>query len=274
MPSATTDRRAFGRLLSHWRQVRGKSQLALALEAGVSARHVSFVESGRANPSREMIATLAGALGIPLRERNSLFVAAGYAPLYRESGWAAAELTPVRRAIELILAQQEPYPAVVMNRHWDVLMTNDAAATFFARLLGERDDDRPANVVRLVFDERGLRPYVANWEESARALVQRVHREAVGGVPDEGTRALLREVLAQPGVPEQWRVPDLAAPLVPLVPIEFKKDDLQLRYFSTVTTLGTPQDVTLQELRVECFFPIDTATAEQAVALAHQARRR
>jgi transcriptional regulator with XRE-family HTH domain len=271
MHPLTTDRRAFGRLLSQWRQLRGKSQLALALEAGVSARHVSFVESGRANPSREMISTLAGALGIPLRERNSLFVAAGYAPLYRESAWATAELAPVRRAIELILAHQEPYPAVVLNRHWDVITTNTAAATLFETLLGPADpaSDRPPNVVRLVFDEHGLRPHVMNWEQTASALIQRVHREAVGGVPDERTRAILHEVLSRPGVPEQWQVADLTTPLMPLVPVEFAKGALRLRYFSTVTTLGTPQDVTVQELRVECFFPVDDETSAQALAMAH-----
>jgi len=263
---------AFGRLLQQWRRVRGKSQLDLAVEAEVSPRHVSFVETGRSTPSREMVLTLASALHVPLREQNALLLAAGYAPVFREASLDGPELVPARRALDLILRHQEPYPAVVMNRHWDIVRSNDAAGAFFSFLLGggaaagAPASARP-NVVRLMFDPGGLRPWVTNWESVAESLIQRVHREAVGGVTDEATRQLLDAVLAYPAVPRRWRALDPSAPPSPFIPVSFARDGRTFHYFSTVTTLGTPQDVTLQELRVECFFPVDEATEREAALL-------
>jgi transcription regulator MmyB-like protein len=146
-----------------------------------------------------------------------------------------------------------------MDRHWNILRTNAAADTLFAWLLDGADAGEPPNVVRLMFGP--LRPHVANWNETGEALVQRVHREAVGGIPDPKTLALLEAALAYPGVPAEWRAPDFGRALLPVVPIEFEKDGLTLSYFSTVTTLGTPQDAVLQEIRVESFCPADDATA-------------
>jgi transcriptional regulator with XRE-family HTH domain len=256
-----------GRLLQNWRRVRRKSQLDLALEADVSQRHVSFVESGRTNPSREMILVLASALDVPLRERNTLLVAAGYAPLYHETVWGAPEMTQARKALEFILKQQEPYPAVVMDRHWNLLMTNRAAPRFFGLFVAPPEDG-PANILRQMFDPQRLRPFIANWESVAEALIQRVHREAVGGVPDDGTVKLIEELLSYPGVPLRWRTPDLNSVTMPFLPVKFKKDDLEMNFFSTVTTLGTPQDITLQEIRIECFFPADEMTERRARKIA------
>jgi transcriptional regulator with XRE-family HTH domain len=177
-----------GALLQHWRRQRRMSQLVLSHEAGVTQRHVSFVESGRANPSREMVLTLARALDVPLRERNQMLLAAGYAPHYRETGLDAGSMAQVRAALDRMLAHHEPYPAVVMDRHWDVLEANRAAEAMFAFLLDEPAPE-PPNVVRLMFT--ALRPYVANWDRTGEALVQRVHREAVGGIPDPRTTRLL-----------------------------------------------------------------------------------
>jgi len=250
-----------GELLRHWRGVRRLSQMGLALEAATTARYVSFIESGRSQPSREMVLRLARVLDLPLRERNRLLLAAGYAPVYRELGLSADEAAAVRAALERLLAAHEPFPAVVMDRHWDVVSTNDAAAALFGWLLGERDDVGPANVIRLMFDPAGLRPHVRNWEAAAEALVQRVHREAVGGIPDPRTLALLDEALAYPGVPDEWLAPDFGRLGLPVVPVEFEKDGLALAYFSTVTTFGTAQDAVLQELRVESFCPADERTA-------------
>jgi transcriptional regulator with XRE-family HTH domain len=249
-----------GRLLRHWRRVRRMSQLDLAVEARVTPRHVSFVESGRSRPSREMVLVLAAALDVPLRERNQMLLAAGYAPLYRETGVDEPAMSQVRAALERVLRHHEPFPAVVMDQHWDVVMTNAAAAAMFAWLLGGERSKQPANVLRLMFDPDGLRPFVANWEQVGEALVQRVHREAIGGVPDARTAALLKELLALPGVPERWRAPDFSAAPVPVIPVAFRKDGLDVSYFSMVTTVGTPQDVTAQELRIESFFPADEAT--------------
>jgi transcriptional regulator with XRE-family HTH domain len=250
-----------GGLLRHWRRARRLSQLALAVEASTTQRHLSFIESGRSQPSREILLRLARILDVPIRERNQLLLAAGYAPLYREAGLAGEQAAQVRAALERMLAAHEPYPAVVMDRHWNVLTTNSAAGAFFGWLLGDREIEQPPNVVRLVFDPDGLRPHVANWDSAAEALLQRVHREAVGGVPDQETLALLERVLAYPGVPPEWRSPDFRTPPVPVVPFEFKKNDLALSYFSAVTTLGTPQDALLQEIRLESMFPADEATA-------------
>ncbi len=235
------------------------SQLALAAEAGVTPRHVSFIESGRARPSPEMILRLAGTLAVPLRERNQMLLAAGYAPRYTETGLDAEPLARVTGAVDMMLDHHQPYPAVLMDRHWNVLRANPAAQAMFAWLLDGADPGDPPNVVRLMFTL--LRPYVANWPATGQALIQRVHREAVGGVPDAGTTRLLAEVLAEPGIPAQWRQPDFGAAPLPLVPVELARDGLRLSYFSLVTTVGTPQDVTLQELRVEAFFPTDGATA-------------
>ena len=190
-------------------ELRRLSQLALALEAATTARHVSFIESGRSWPSPEMVLRLARVLDVPIRERNQLLLAAGYAPMYRESGLAGEESAKVLAALERMLTLHEPYPAVVMDRHWNVTRTNNAAGDFFGWLLeGRGDPGEPPNVIRLMFDPAGLRPFVVNWEAAAEALIQRIHREAIGGVPDPTTAALLKEALAYPDVPAQWRSPD------------------------------------------------------------------
>ncbi|HET8646129.1 MAG TPA: helix-turn-helix transcriptional regulator, partial [Vicinamibacteria bacterium] len=230
-----------GRLIQQWRRARNKSQLALALQAGISARHLGFIEIGRANPSREMVHLLAGVLDVPLRERNALLLAAGFAPVYGETALDAPEMEHARQAVALILQHQEPYPAVVMDRHWNLVASNQAAGRFFARLVAPAPGQ--PNIIRLMFDPSGVRPFVANWEAVAEALVQRIHREAVGGVPDEQTRALLAEVLSYPGVPARWRSLDVLAAPRPFLAIEFRKGTLALDFFSTVTTLGTPLDV-------------------------------
>lgn len=268
LAAQTSTPTSIGNLLQYWRKARSLSQLALAHEAGVSPRHVCFVETGRARPSREMVLLLANVLNVPLRERNALLLAAGFAPIYAETQLEAPELAPVRAALAAILRQQEPYPAVVMNRHWDIVGGNDAARRFFALLLGEARASQPANVLRLIFDPAALRPSVVNWEAVAESLIQRVAREAVGGVQDGPTAQLLAEVLRYPDIPARLREPKLEVPLLPVIPVRFRKGKDTYSYFSTVTTLGTPQDVTLQELRIECFFPADDDTSALARRLA------
>lgn len=261
---------AIGALLQYWRKTRNMSQLALANEAAVSSRHVCFLETGRAKPSREMVLHLADTLSVPLRERNALLLAAGYAPMFPESSLDAPQLASVRAAIDAILTQQEPYPAVVMNRGWDIVATNQAAARLFGLLLGRRTPPDAGNVLRLMFHPDGLRPCVTNWEAVARALVQRLHRETIGGVLDEGARKLLAEILDYPGVPASWRTLDLGPALLPVLPVSFQHGPLRFDFFSAVTVLGTPQDITLQELRIESFFPVDAATAAAARRLADE----
>lgn len=254
-----------GTLLRRWREARQLSQLALSVEAGVSPRHLCFIETGRAQPSRDMIHRLADVMNVPLRERNALLLSVGFAPAFPEAGLdlAGADLAPVRMALDAMLGQHEPFPAVVMGRHWDVLRANHGASRLFTFLLGARANE-PANVLRLMFSADGLRPYVTNWPSVAEALIRRVYREVVGGVVDERTRALLEEVLSYPGVPKEWRRPSVELPLLPVVPVTFEKNGMRFNYFSSVTTVGTPQDVLLQEIRVEAFFPFDDETRANA----------
>ena len=235
-----------GPLLQQWRRSRRLSQLALAAEAAVSIRHLCFIETGRASPSRAMVLKLAEVLDVPLRERNTLLLAAGFAPVYRESALDAPALEAVRGALEAILAQQEPYPAVVMNRDWDIQHTNEAARRFFDFLLDGRTNavPGPANVLRLMLHPHGARPFVENWPDVADALLRRVRREAIGGVTDERAQRILAEVLTYPDLPASMSAVEPGPPQIPVVPVRFAKDGLRFHFFSTVTTLGTPQDIT------------------------------
>jgi transcriptional regulator with XRE-family HTH domain len=260
---------AFGRLLREWRARRRVSQLDLAMEAGVSSRHVSFVETGRSQPSREMVLMLARVLDVPLRDRNELLMAAGYAPLYRATDLDAPALEQARRALDFMLRQQEPYPAIVVDRGWTILKANGGAV----RLVEAFTDASAAaewggNAMRLMFHPGGFRPHIVNWEAMAAALIQWLHRDVLIGLGGAETRRLLEELLSYPGVPPRWRTLDVDVSTAPFLPIEFKKGDLELRFFSTLTSLGTPHDITLQELRVEAFFPADAQTEEAARRLA------
>jgi len=260
----------FGRLLRQWRARRRMSQLDLAVEAEISSRHVSFIETGRSQPSREMVLRLARVLDVPLRGRNDLLVGAGYAPMYRETGLEAPAMAQVRRALDFILRQQEPYPAIVLDRHWNILKANEATGRLVQRLLDPAVTAElgPPNAMRLMFHPRAFRPHLVNWEATAAALIQWLHRDVVSGHADDETRHLLEELLAYPGVPRQWRALDLDASTAPFLPVEFHTAELDLRYFTTLTSLGTPHDITLQELRIESFFPADEATEEAARRLA------
>ena len=254
-----------GVLLRQWRGTRGRSQIDLSLDAGVSQRHISFIESGRSVPSRQMLMDLAQALDVPLRERNTLLLAAGYAPLYAESAWNAQEMQSVTRAMDRMLRQHEPYPALVMDRYWNVLMTNDAAPRFFNCFIDMAARTEPRNMLHLVFDPQGMRPFVADWETVAQSLIQRVYRESVGRVIDEKTQELLSALLAYPDVRAEWKNPKTpgampATPVLPVIPLSFAKDGQVLNYFSMVTTVGTPQTIAAQELRIECMFPADDQT--------------
>jgi transcriptional regulator with XRE-family HTH domain len=256
---------AAGALLRHWRSVRRLSQLELSLECGVSARHVSYVETGRSRPSREMLLRLAAALEIPLRERNALLLASGYAPHYYETELAAPEMAQTQNAIRLILRHQEPYPAFLMDRYWNIRMTNEAAARCTRFLLGAEPIE--FNMLRLILHPDGVRPMMTTWEETASDLVRHLHQQVASSPSDETARALLSEVLAYPGVSAHWAVRDFGLATTPLLTTGFRKGDVELRFFSTITTFGTPHDVTLEELRIECSFPADEATAAACKAL-------
>jgi transcriptional regulator with XRE-family HTH domain len=253
------------------------SQLDLALEAGTSARHLSYVETGKSQPSRAIIARLAGALDLPLRERNVLLMAAGYAPEYPETSLAMPELAPVRRAIELMLEHQEPYPAFVLDRYWDVLQANRAAGRVADFLRGasdgasdgaERGASGHTNMLRQFFDPEDLRAVVTNWEEVAGDLIRHLHDVVAAAPTDLKARSLLDEMLRYPDVPPRWRTRGIGAQPSPVLTVEFRKDNTTLRFFSAITTFATSRDVTIDELRIECTFPADAATAEFCRSLA------
>ena len=248
-----------GNLLRQWRELRGLSQLGLALEAGVSQRHVSFVEGGRSRPSAQMVIDLSDALDVPLRERNAILLAAGHAPRYSEAALDAPSLSRVTSALKRMLRQNEPFPAMVMDRHWNVVLANDAAPRFFGCFADLAAWPAPRNLLHLMFDPAGLRPHVVDWAATSRTLLARVHREAPGHAVDAGTRQLLDALGRYPGVDPRRAVPgpDAAAPLVPLT---FAKDGTTLSYFSLITTVGTPQAVAAEELRLECMVPADDET--------------
>ena len=271
MPAAVSrEATAFGALLREWRTRRRMSQLELALEAGVSARHLSYVETGKAQPSREMIARLADTLNVPLRERNALLMAAGYAPQYLETALDTPELALIERSIRLILEHQEPYPAFVLNRRWDLLRTNRAAARVAEFLVG---GSAHANMLRQFFDPADLRSVVANWEEVASDLLRHLHDEIVAAPFDARGPALLDDLLKYPGVPTEWRRRDLGVAPSPLLTVVFRKSAHELRFFSTITSFGTPRNVTLDDLRIECAFPADEATATLCRTLADEEAR-
>jgi len=263
-PSAASVKRdpnPAGILLRQWRDIRGKSQLDLSLDAGVSQKHISFVESGRSAPSRQMLLDLAQALDVPLRERNALLVAAGYAPIYAEGALDEPTMSSIGKALRRMLRQHEPFPAIVMDRYWNVLLTNEAAPRFFGCFVDMAARRGRRNLLHLVFDPGGLRPFIANWPEATRGLLARVHREALGRVIDAKTKSLLNELSRYPGVDPRWRAP-MPADALPMIPLSFAKGGATLNYFSMVTTVGTPQTLAAEELRIECLFPADEATEE------------
>ena len=251
----------FGPMLRAWRRRRGASQLALALQSGVSQRHVSFLESGRARPSREMVVQLSSALDVPLRQRNAMLLAAGFAPVYRESNLAAPELTPVRQAIERMLKQQEPYPAIVIDRLWNLLQANEAANALTIFLFEGPPPAPPPgkapNLLRWLLDPKALRSKIANWEEVARYLVSTTYAEILADGGEPKALAFIQEIMAYPDVPDSFRKLRFEDRPSPVLTVDYLVGGKSLSVFTTIATLGTPQDVTLQEVRIESFFPAD-----------------
>jgi transcriptional regulator with XRE-family HTH domain len=252
-------RSELGTLLKQWRGARGRSQLDISVDTGISQRQICFIERGRSVPSRATLIGIAEALDVPLRERNVLLLAAGYAPLYSDAAWNSNEMKSVGKALERMLAQHEPYPAIVMDRYWNVLLTNEAAPRLFNCFIDMSTRPTPRNMLHLMFDPSGMRPHIANWQTLAKTLIQRVYREAAGHIPDSKTHELVKDLLAYPEVQAQWQTPDMPNAL-PMIPMSFIKDGAVMNYFSLVTTVGAPQTIAAQELRVECLYPVDDET--------------
>jgi transcriptional regulator with XRE-family HTH domain len=245
-----------GPLLRDWRQRRRLSQLDLALDAGVSARHLSFVETGRSRPSPEMIIHLAEQLDVPLRDRNQLLLAGGYAPVYGERPLDAPEMQPVRDALDLVLAGHEPYPAAVVDRGWNMVAANPAVGLLTEGVAAELLEP-PANVLRASLHPDGMAPRIANLGEWRAHLLERLERQ-VQLTGDEALAALHEELLGYPGPEAPGHDPGAGI----VVPLRLRTEAGELAFFSTVTTFGTPVDITVSELAIESFYPADAATAE------------
>jgi transcriptional regulator with XRE-family HTH domain len=263
----TASSQSVGDLLRDWRQRRRLSQLDLASEAEISTRHLSFLETGRSQPSREMLLKLAEQLGIPLRDRNVLLTAAGYAPKFAERRLDDPALASARKAISLVLAGHEPYPALAIDRHWHLVEANAGVM----RLMASADESLlrpPINVLRLSLHPKGLAPRIANLAEWRAHLLARLHRQ-IELTADPVLSDLLRELSAYPKAaaarpPRPGR--DYSPKIV--VPLQLMAGPQTLTLFSTTTIFGTPVDITLSEIAIEAFFPADTQTAETLRSLA------
>lgn len=267
-------RPVFGGLLARWRKTRRMSQLGLALEAEISSRHVSFIETGRARPSREMVLRLAQALDVPLRERNDLLLAAGFAPVHRETPLDAPEMAPMLAAVRVILGRHDPFGAVAMDRNWDIVMASAASTALIndcrlpgtpvAEPLSLTKAPRP-NMIRLTCHPDGFKRLLVNWAEIVADTLTRLADEAARA-GDPRRRALLDEVLAYPDVAAARAAASVRAPPL-MIPVTLRlPDGGTLALMSTIATLGTAEDITLRELRIEAFYPIDPAVEAEARA--------
>jgi transcriptional regulator with XRE-family HTH domain len=246
-----------GPLIRQWRLRRSLSQLELASRSAVSGRHLSFIETGRARPSREMILHLAQRLDVPLRERNRLLLAAGYAPTFGEHALDEPGMSPVRDALERFLRAHEPYPAVVVDRHWNIVAMNSGVALLTEGVAPELLEP-PANALRATLHPRGMAPRIVNFAEWSSHLLERLRRQAELTADDE-LHGLWEELAGYPGVEESSADDDAGHDI--LLPLRLRHADGVLELFSTVTTFGTPLDVTLSELAIEAFYPADERTA-------------
>jgi len=264
MKVSTEKLEKFPRLLKSWRARSNVSQLELSLRCDVSQKHISFVESARSVPSKAMVIGFCEALNIPLRDRNGLLLAAGYAPEYRESALTEPELAAVNSALSMMLQQQEPFPAMVIDRTFNVIRANEGAVKLQTLLFDvATPGELPSiagNILRGLFLPEGYRCYVSNWEEIAPCFLRQLHNEIVAQAEPEDLQALLQELHDCGSVPENWKKYQPGHRPTPVFTIDIKKGALELSMFSTIATLGTPLDITLQEMRIESFFPADERT--------------
>jgi len=258
MEAATLESPTVGGLLREWRSRRRLSQLALALEADVSTRHLSFVETGRSQPSRDMVVRLAERLEVPLRERNHLLLAAGYAPAYPESEMDDERMETVRAAVRQVLAGHEPNPAIVVDRHWELLEANAAIGVLLEGVAPEQLAP-PVNALRLALHPHGVAPRILNLGEWRAHLLSRLRRQ-VAATHDPQLASLLVELSDYPCDDPEPDV-ELPGPGEIVVPLRLRHGDRELRLMSIVSTFGTPLDVTVEEFSIEAFFPADAETA-------------
>ncbi len=250
----------FGCLLRSWRAARNMSQEQLAHAVETPPRHVSFLETGRSTPSREMVSRLCVALDVPLRERNHLFRKAGFADVYFDRTIATDEMMMLRSAVARLMTAHDPYPTFAIDRHWNVREVNRSAAemlTLAAPAFPMDDPDTPVNMLDLAFSPQGLRPYIVNWEDYARQAIQRLHREAL---TSDDLKAGLIRLRRFPDVPSDWWAFDVRYVVRPAFTVRMHYRGVDLAFFSVVATVAVPTDPLAQELRVETLFPADEET--------------
>ena len=259
----------FPALLKYWRNRRGLSQLDLALAAEVSPRHVSFLETGRSRPSQEMILRLGSTLDVPLREQNAMLRAAGLEEAFADPGPETPFAPAVERAIDRMMAQHEPFPLVVFDRKYDIVRLNEGASRLLPLFVADPGAlEPPLNAMALLFDPRGARPFVEDWPQTARSMLSRLHREVLASGGDAELGALLNRILELPDVPASWKQPDFGIPSEPTLMVRLHRDPTRVAFLTTVTTFSAPQNVALEELHLESWFPLDEKTAETCTRLA------
>lgn len=272
MPDGDHRTGLFPALLKHWRRQRGLSQLDLAIAADVSSRHISFLETGRSTPSTEMVVRLGSTLGVPLRQVNEMLRAAGHEAFYEETDGALP--AAVAESLALMHAHHEPYPLIVVDRLYRVRSVNRGAATLLSALLGVppvAPDDVALfglNLALLSFDPDGAQPLLVNFDEVGRHLLWRIQREVLEDPNDPEMHDLLEQLLAMPTVDPGWREPDLTAASDPALVLHLRTDDLELRFLTMITAFQAPQNVALEHLRIETWFPYDEVTADACRRLA------
>ncbi|PJI41979.1 helix-turn-helix transcriptional regulator [Ferrovibrio sp.] len=261
-PAARTARAAFPDLLRQWRNERRMSQLGLATEAGISTRHLCFLEKGRSQPSREMVVLLASVLDIPLAAQNALLIAAGFAPVFSEAPLDAPQLGHVQQALEFMLAQQEPFPALVVDEAWNLRHRNHAATRILGALrpFYNVPAELSQNVMHVMCHPGGMRRFMPNWHDFTAAYLQVLHREATQGLSHAAAR-LREDLLRYPDMPAAFASPHMDHPVVPM---QLRIGKHALSFFVTLTTFAMPRDITLQQIKLEGFFPADEITAQLA----------
>ena len=251
----------FPALLKYWRNRRGISQLDLALAADVSSRHISFLETGRAQPSEKMILRLASTLDVPLRQQNELLRAAGYGNRFKEPELSHQLGPEISRTLDMILNNYHPFPIMVMNQSYDILRTNRATDLLMNHFIADMNRiSLPLNAYRLLFDPLLAQSFVVDWPVVAQQLLSRLHRESLSNPEAIGLKTLLDELLDYPDVPDAWRYPDFEIPTSATFTIGLRHADFEVAFLTTVTTFSAPGNITLEDLRIESYFPLDDTT--------------
>ena len=271
----TASQPGFPDLLRTWRKLRKLSQFDLSITAGISQRHLSFLESGRSSPSREMVLKLADTLSVPLQEQNTLLGSAGFAPMFQAAAIDDDSMAQARMALEVMLKHHEPYPCLVVDRTWNMLMSNEANIKLFSLFVdpitvwADIDDDGGQNLAKLVLHPNGIKPYIQNWELYANYFVNGLRQDLRANPYALGIRNLLDEISEYPDLPI-IDAGNTTAPTLPFLAMELRSQAVAINLFTMVSTFGSPHDVTLQQLRIETFFPADEASERVIKDIAEQ----